>query len=172
MNTIELKGFIPFPGNYFSYYFDLKKFPFEVGEVLNVNLEGLVLPLSLKVIQKVILDNEVKAQLQTLWNSEFSLKEQIVDRGTKEDFKSLLQAWDSEEFSSSNNFYFCEIDKTNSKKKFSELIGGCLSRPYKFPFSSKEKAAMGIQLRTELLLKSTLDDQLNHMKQIIRTEIK
>ena len=118
------------------------------------------------------MENEVKAQFQTLWNNQIHLKDQAVDQETKKKFKTLLQQWDDKEFANPKNHYFVEIEKTNSKEKFSELIGGCLSRPYKFPFSSKVQSTRGIQLRTELLSKSTLDERLSYIEQIIRTEIK
>lgn len=172
MNTIEIKDFIPFPGNYFSYLFDQKNFLFEVGDVLSLKSGDFHLPISLKVIQKIILENEVKAQLQTLSTHEASNLDQSISLGDKDHFKTLLQAWDTEEFNRPNNHYFNEMDKTNSKQKFIQLVGGCLSRPYKYPFCHKEEAKKGVELRVELLSLTELDKQLNYMEKIIRTETK
>lgn len=182
MRIINISNFTPFPGNYFSYVFP-ERIEFKKGETLCLRLsDDEKIGVEVKVIQKVKLEEEIKVQFHALKavkiqaNAELeanplSCGETPVAEREKDEFKHLLQKWDSDEFSDPKNHYFAMINETSDRKRFVELIGGCLNRPNKYPFLHQSQNAASLEARVEVMRLTDCDEQLEKMKQILASEI-
>lgn len=181
MKTIELHDFIPFPGNYFSYVFTHPQ------EIENKETVLLKLPtkqnlaIEAKVVQQVLLDNENKVQFHAIRTVRIEENDRIervqitcdqkpLSENEKNDFKELLIKWDAKEYAITPNHYFELIDQADNKMRLLELVGGCVNRPYKFPFTSKVGLQNALEVRANILSLDTCEKQLNELRKLLVSE--
>lgn len=181
MRMIELHNFIPFPGNYFSYVFNISQ-KIECNETVLLKFPGdQNLAIEAKVMQQVHLDDDLKIQFHAI--RVFNIKSDgkavpvnvtcgtpSVSPAEVNDFKDLLKRWDPQEYSTSPNHYFELIEQAKDKMRLLELVGGAICRPNKFPFSSKETLQNALDSRAKILALDTCEGQLAGIRDLIASE--
>lgn len=181
MINATIENFVPFPGNYFMYDFP-KPFDGEAGANFILSIKGHPnFAIEAKLIQRVDLGDIIRTQvtatavfhIHSSGNFERidgSFTDTPVSNDEKLIYKRLLQKWDPEEFSDENNHYFQRIDGENNIQGFSNLIGGAISRPGKFPFDKVSTQVKAVTDRINVLTANSTELKLKLLKKIIEEE--
>jgi hypothetical protein len=145
MNKVKIKGFTPYPGNVSTYHFSRECNHLLEGDLLLVFDEEPNLGLKISVLKKILIEDEVRVQFRIhevvkskdginfKENSSLSNDRTLEDHDIEE-IKELLLNLDEADFGHSDNCYMAELNEEVGLRRLCEILGGCLNRPYKFPF--------------------------------------